>query len=152
MSANTDRIEKQIVIQAPPARVWRALTDSTEFGAWFGASLNGEFAPNKRVSGKLTIPGYEHMTFVLHIERIEPEQLFSYRWCPFALDPKVDYSAEPTTLVEFTLEAVDTATRLSIVESGFDGIPAAHRAAAFTRNESGWTGQVKNIERYVTTH
>ncbi len=152
MSANTDRIEKQIVIQAPPARVWQALTDATEFGTWFGARIDGEFAPNTRVLGKITCPGYEHLTFEIQIERMEPEQLFSYRWRPHAIDPEVDYSGDPTTLVEFRLEAMDTATRLSIVESGFDGIPAAHRAEAFRRNEGGWAEQVKNVERHVTTH
>ena len=152
MSANTDRIEKQIVIQAPPARVWQALTDATEFGEWFGVRIDGEFAPNKRVLGKITCPGYEHLTFEIQIERMEPEQLFSYRWRPHAIDPEVDYSGDPTTLVEFRLEAMDTATRLSIVESGFDGLPAAHRAEAFRRNEGGWAEQVKNIERHVTTH
>jgi putative transposase len=42
-SAVPDRIEKQILLRAPLARVWQALTDSTEFGAWFGVKLDGPF-------------------------------------------------------------------------------------------------------------
>jgi uncharacterized protein YndB with AHSA1/START domain len=146
---NTDRIEKQIVLQATPARVWRALTNSTEFGEWFGCRIDGAFEPEKSVTGQVTCPGYEHMSLELQIERMEPEQLFSYRWHPHAVDPDVDYSGEPTTLVEFRLEAVDAATRLSIVESGFDRIPAARREEAFRMNDGGGTQQAKNLESHV---
>jgi uncharacterized protein YndB with AHSA1/START domain len=150
MPPSTDRIEKQIVLQAPPARVWRALTDPTEFGAWFGVRLQGKFAPKARVKGKITHPGYEQVPFEIDIERMEPEKVFSYRWHPYAIDPKVDYSSEPTTLVEFRLEEVKEGTRLTVVESGFDKIPAGRRAEAFRMNDGGWTAQMKNIERHVT--
>jgi uncharacterized protein YndB with AHSA1/START domain len=150
MATNTDRIEKQTVLRAPPARVWRALTDSKEFGTWFGVRMDGAFAPKARVLGQITIPGYEHVTMELQIERMDAQKLFSYRWHPYAIDPKVDYSSEPTTLVEFRLEEVKEGTRLTIVESGFDKLPAARRAEAFRMNEGGWAGQIKNIERHVT--
>ena len=146
----TDRIEKQVLLRAPRARVWRALTDSAEFGAWFGVRVQGAFAQGARVKGQITTPGYEHVTLEIDIERIEPERLFSYRWHPYAVDAKVDYSSEPTTLVEFRLEEAKEGTRLTIVESGFDRIPAARRAEAFRMNDGGWTYQIKNIERHVT--
>jgi uncharacterized protein YndB with AHSA1/START domain len=145
----TDRIEKEIVLRAPLSRVWRALTDPVEFGAWFGVRIQGAFAPRSRVQGRITHPGYEHLTMEIAIERMEPEQLFAYRWHPYAIDPKVDYSTEPTTLVEFRLEEVEEGTRLTIVESGFDKIPAARRAEAFRMNEGGWAQQIQNIERHV---
>src|SRR5688572_18550381 len=147
----SDRIEKQIVLKAPRARVWRALSDPAEFGAWFGARLTGRFVPGERVTGQITIPGYTHVVMELEIERVEPEKFFSYRWHPYAVDPKVDYSAEPPTLVEFRLEDVDGGTRLTVVESGFDKLPAARRAEAFRMNEGGWAGQLRNIERHVTS-
>lgn len=148
---STDRIEKTVVLRAPRSRVWRAIANADEFGSWFGVKLEGGFAPGARVTGRITIPGYEHVMMDVTVERVEPERLFSYRWHPYAIAPGVDYSGEPTTLVEFRLEEVTEGTRLTVTESGFDRIPAARRAEAFRMNDQGWTGQLKNIERYVGT-
>jgi uncharacterized protein YndB with AHSA1/START domain len=145
----TDRIEKQVMLRAPRSRVWRAITDATEFGSWFGVKLESAFKAGATVRGRITHPGYEHLTLEVVIDRVEPEHYFSYRWHPYAVDPKVDYSPEPTTLVEFRLEDTHDGTRLTIVESGFDRIPLARRAEAFRMNEGGWTAQAQNIERHV---
>lgn len=147
---STDRIEKNIVLSAPRSRVWRALASAEEFGAWFGVKLEGKaFTPGARVQGRITVPGYEHVNLDISIERVDPERLLSYRWHPYAVEPGVDYSHEPTTLVEFHLDEVAGGTRLTVVESGFDAIPLARRAEAFRMNEGGWAGQLKNIERHV---
>ena len=146
---STDTIEKSVVLRAPRSRVWRAITNAGEFGSWFGARLEGEFVPGAQVKGRITIPGYEHVVMDITVERVEPERLFSYRWHPYAIEPGVDYSGEPTTLVEFRLEEVTEGTRLTVTESGFDRIPAARRAEAFRMNDQGWAGQLKNIERHV---
>src|SRR6476469_7098014 len=122
-TTDTDRIVKQVVLKAPRSRVWRAIANPAEFGAWFGAKLEGDFAEGAMTSGNITYPGYEHLKMELLVERIEPERLFSYRWHPYAIDPNVDYSSEPMTLVEFHLEDVEGGTRLTITESGFDQIP-----------------------------
>jgi uncharacterized protein YndB with AHSA1/START domain len=147
---SSDKIEKRILLKAPRSRVWRAIADAKEFGTWFGMKLEGSFAPGARVRGQSTEPGYEHVIGDLTIERIEPERLFSYRWHPYAIDPNVDYSGEPTTLVEFRLEEVSGGTELTVTESGFDRIPAARRAEAFRMNDQGWAEQLKRIERYVS--
>src|SRR4051812_41354465 len=130
--ASTDRIEKRVTLRVPRAQVWRALTRTEEFGAWFGAKLQGAFAEGATIRGNITIKGYEHVMMELLVQRIQPERLFSYRWHPYAIDPKVDYSAEPTTLVEFRLDETDggKGTLLTIVESGFDRLPASRRAEA----------------------
>ena len=146
---STDQIEKSIFLRAPRSRVWRAIATPEEFGAWFGVKLEGAFAPGRRVSGRMTIKGYEHLPMEITIDRVEPERLFSYRWHPYAIDPKVDYSAEPMTLVEFRLEEVTGGTQLTVIESGFDRVPVSRRAEAFRMNDNGWAGQLKNIERYV---
>ena len=151
MGTRTDRIEKKISLRAPQSRVWRALTDAREFGAWFQVELDGAFAPGARVRGKITTPGYQHLTLEISVERIDPERLFSYRWHPYAVDPAVDYSSEPTTLVEFRLVPVGEGTLLSLVESGFDRIPAARRAEAYRMNDGGWAAQLENIERHVAS-
>jgi uncharacterized protein YndB with AHSA1/START domain len=148
----TDRIEKQILIKAPRKRVWRALTEAGEFGEWFRVKLTGQFVEGKPVSGKILHPGYEHLTWNATIEKIEPERLFSFRWHPSAVDPKKDYSQEPTTLVAFELEEVPGGTLLKLTESGFDAVPLERRETAYRGNSEGWSIQVGNIERYVSQH
>jgi uncharacterized protein YndB with AHSA1/START domain len=144
---STDRIEKRVVLRAPRSRVWRAISNSEEFGTWFRITLDGVFAEGRTVRGS-----HEHFKVEMLVERIEPERYFSYRWHPYPNDPAVDYSAEPTTLVEFTLEDAEGGggTALTIVESGFDRIPLARRAEAFRMNDAGWDGQIKNLAAYVT--
>jgi uncharacterized protein YndB with AHSA1/START domain len=144
-----NRLEKRITLRAPQSRVWRAITDPSEFGAWFGAQLSGTVAPGATLTGRITTPGYEHLTFEVQVESVEPESLFSFRWHPYAVDSNVDYAGEPTTLVEFRLAEAPGGTALTVSESGFDQIPEHRRAEAFRMNEGGWEAQVENIARYV---
>jgi uncharacterized protein YndB with AHSA1/START domain len=146
---STDRIEKQVRLGVSRARVWRALTDTREFGQWFGVKLSGAVAPGAKLRGPITSPGYEHVTFEVTVETVEPEKRFSFRWHPYAIEPGVDYSSEPTTLVVFTLEEVEGGTLLTVVESGFDKIPASRRAKAFEMNSKGWAIQMENIKRHL---
>jgi uncharacterized protein YndB with AHSA1/START domain len=145
----SDRIEKVIDLKAPVARVWRALTDHQEFGTWFRVRLEGPFVPGQVSRGNITYPGYEHVRWEAVVQAMEPERRFSFTWHPYAVDPKADYSQEPSTLVEFTLEQIPTGTRLRIVESGFDRLPAHRRDEAFRMNEGGWSAQAENIARHV---
>jgi uncharacterized protein YndB with AHSA1/START domain len=149
-TSSTDRIEKRVELRASRSRVWRAITNAEEFGAWFRVNLEGAFVEGATIRGKITHPGYEHVTMEMLVERIEPERYFSYRWHPYAVDPAVDYSTEPTTLVEFILQDAEGGTALTIVESGFDRIPLARRAEAFRMNDNGWAGQIKNLAKYVS--
>jgi uncharacterized protein YndB with AHSA1/START domain len=146
----TDRIEKTVRLRAPRTKVWQAITTAEKFGSWFGVRLDGQFAAGTTVHGRITMPGYDHLTVEMRVERIEPERLFAYRWHPYAVDPQIDYSAEPMTLVEFTLDDQDGETVLTIVESGFDRIPLSRRAEAYRMNDGGWAAQAGRIERYVT--
>jgi uncharacterized protein YndB with AHSA1/START domain len=150
MNTSTDRIERKVLINAPRARVWRAVSDAGEFGDWFGVDFKGKtFVAGKHVQGKITYPGYEHLTMDVLIERVVQEQLLSWRWHPAAIDPKVDYSQEPTTLVEFELRDADGGTLLTVVESGLDKIPLARRADVFRMNSSGWDQQMENVKKHV---
>jgi len=157
---STDRIEKRILLRAPRKRVWRALTDSTEFGSWFGVKLDGPFVPHARMHGVIvptTIDEevakaqkpHEGKSFEINVEQMEPELLFSFRWHPFAVEPGVDYSSEPMTLVAFVLEDAGKDTLLTVTESGFDQIPLTRRARAFSANEQGWSGVVGLIEKHL---
>ncbi|GAC1657598.1 MAG: SRPBCC family protein [Gemmatimonadaceae bacterium] len=146
---STDRIEKQIRLTSPRSRVWRALTDSRQFGKWFGADVQGAFTPGATVRAQITARGYEHVSFDVVVESVEPEHHFAFRWHPYAIEPGVDYSTEPRTLVDFTLKEVDGDTLLTVVESGFDDIPASRRVKAFEMDSKGWAGQLVNIQKYL---
>ena len=157
---STDRIEKKILLHAPRKRIWRALSDSTEFGTWFGMKFDGPFVPGAVMQGVIVgtkvnaevakaQKEYEGLSGDIIIERIEPERLFSFRWHPFAVERGVDYSAEPTTLIVFTLEETPDGVLLTVTESGFDQIPLERRSKAFTANEQGWTMVLKLIEEYL---
>jgi uncharacterized protein YndB with AHSA1/START domain len=147
--SKNDRIEKTIELDAPVSRVWRALTDYKEFGTWFRAKLEGPFVAGKMTRGRVTYPGYEHLTWEATVQKIEPERLFSFTWHPCAVDVGKDYSGEPPTLVEFTLEPTATGTRLRVVESGFDKLPAQRGDEAFRMNEGGWAIQMSHIAEYL---
>jgi len=146
---STNEIRQQKLIQAPPSRVWRAVTDAAEFGAWFRVRLESPFVVGQETSGRITYPGWEHVRFTLRTEAIEPETRFAYRWHPYAIDMHKDYSAEPMTLVEFLLEPRDGGTLLTVVESGFDRLPPGRIDEAFRMNERGWSEQLDNIAAHV---
>ena len=143
-------IEKQIELKAPVSRVWRALTDHNEFGEWFRVKLENPFVPGQVSRGRILYAGYEHVTWEATVKKMEPEKLFSFTWHPYAVDPKKDYSGEPTTLIEFRLEPKGSGTLLTLTESGFDALPKDRAFEAFRSNEGGWTEQMKNIERHVS--
>ena len=145
----SNTIEKRIELKAPVSRVWRAITDHREFGEWFKVDLEGPFVPGQVARGRITHPGYEHVTWQVTVKEMQPEKLFSFTWHPYAIDPDVDYSGEPPTLIEFRLEPMATGTLLVVTESGFDNIPAHRRDEAFRMDEKGWAQQVKNIESHV---
>lgn len=148
-----DRIEKQIELNAPLSRVWRALTDHREFGEWFRVRLDGPFVVGQVSTGQMTYPGYEHVRWEAVVQKMEPERLFSFTWPhPRSLDKEsysADHSQDPTTLVEFRLQKTAKGTLLQVIESGFDNLPGDLRVEAFRRNEGGWAEQMKNIQNYV---
>jgi uncharacterized protein YndB with AHSA1/START domain len=145
-----DRIEKSTEFHAPVSRVWRALTDHNEFGAWFHVKLVEPFRVGEESHGQILYSGYENLTWRAVIQQIDPEQFFAFTWHPYAVDPKVDYSEETPTLVEFRLEPTAAGTRLTLSESGFSDLPDDRRNEAFLRNSDGWTQQMKNLEEYLT--
>ncbi|HVR68203.1 MAG TPA: SRPBCC family protein [Verrucomicrobiae bacterium] len=147
----SDRIEKSIDLKAPQSRVWKALTDHREFGTWFGVRLDGPFTPGQPSTGQLTIKGLEHIRWSAMVQKIEPERYFAYKWHPYAIDPKVDYSGEPMTLVEFFLEKSAKGTLVRVVESGFEKLPPDRRDISFRMNDGGWGKQLGNIAKHVET-
>jgi uncharacterized protein YndB with AHSA1/START domain len=161
MDTSSDRIVKTVLLRAPLERVWRAISEAQQFGAWFGVAFDSPFVPGAKLVGRIvptqadpevakTQEPYRGARFELVVDRIEPMRWFSFRWHPFAVDPQVDYSTEPMTLVSFDLTEAAGGTRLTITESGFDGLPASRRATAFSMNEQGWAAQAKLVEKYLS--
>lgn len=145
-----DRIERKILLKVPRSTVWRAVANAEAFGQWFGVELTGKrFIAGQRTQGPITYPGYEYLVWDVEVVRVEPERVFAFRWHPYAVDPQVDYSQEPTTLVLFELEDMDGGTLLTVVESGFDNIPLQRRLKAFRMNSRGWDTQMDNIETFL---
>ena len=147
---STDRIERSVTLKAPVSRVWRALSNAEEFGNWFGVNLKGKvMKAGSQLQGHVTYPNYEHLIWNVVIERMEPNRWLSWRWHPAAIDVTVDYSSEPTTLVEFELKEVPGGTLLTVAESGFDAVPPHRRLDAFRMNSNGWDTQMRNVEKHV---
>jgi len=145
----TNSIERTIDVNAPIDRVWRALSDYREFGQWFRVDLEGPFVPGQVARGRITYPGYEHVTWEATIKTMKAPGYFAMTWHPYAIDPDVDYSKEQPTLIEFRLAPIDGGTRVTVTESGFDAIPAGRRDEAIRMNSGGWEQQVKNIKAHV---
>jgi uncharacterized protein YndB with AHSA1/START domain len=158
-TATTDYIRKQQLLRAPLARVWSAIGDARQFGSWFGVQLDGPFTPGARLTGRI-VPTtvdpevakmqepYAGKEMAVLVDRVEPMRLLSFRWHPGIVE-RSDWDTEPTTLVEFLLEAVPEGTLLTVTESGFDSIPLERRAKAFTENAEGWTHQMTLIAKYL---
>jgi uncharacterized protein YndB with AHSA1/START domain len=157
---SSDRIEKKIVLKATRERVWRAISDSSRFGMWFGVEIDGPFAAGEEASGRIAPTKvdpdvarlqepYVGTPWRVVVEQIEPMKLFSFRWHPFAVEPAQDYSKEPMTLVTFELAEVEDGVLLTITESGFEQLPITRRAKAIESNAGGWAHQTKLIEKYL---
>jgi uncharacterized protein YndB with AHSA1/START domain len=155
-----DQIQKRVTLRAPISRVWRAISNAQEFGAWFGMEFDGSFVAGQRITGRITPttvdPDVARLqephagkAFEMTIASIEPKRLFSFRWHPFAVDETQDYESEPTTLVQFELREVPEGTQLTITESGFSSLPLKRRAEAFAANDGGWEHQARLIAMYV---
>ena len=157
---SNDRIEKEVVLRAPLERVWRAISDADEFGRWFGVRFDGPFVAGTSVTGVITPTAVDEnvaraqephagKSDTWQIVAVEPKRRLAFRWHPYGVESGVDYSQEPTTLVEFTLDEMANGVRLRIVESGFDAIPAERRATAFEANSEGWAAQTELVRKYL---
>ena len=144
-----DAIHETTFIPAPIDRVWQAISDHKEFGTWFRVRLDQPFAAGQRSTGQMTVPGYEHIKWNAEVVTIEPPHRLAFRWHPYAIDPDVDYSHEPTTLVEFSLAERDGGTEVRVTESGFSAIPESRRDEAYRMNSQGWAAQMKNVTQHL---
>jgi uncharacterized protein YndB with AHSA1/START domain len=158
----TDLIRKFILLRATRERVWRAISDSSQFGQWFGVSIQGPFVPGQRVAGRIVPTSVDPEVAKMqepwagapcdfHVERVEPMSLFSFRWHPGG-DLVENAPDDQMTTVTFELADAPGGVMLTITETGFDRVPLERRAKAFTDNEGGWEIQTRLIEKYLANH
>jgi uncharacterized protein YndB with AHSA1/START domain len=147
--AELTRIDRTIEIQAPPERVWRALTNAKELATWFQVSIEGDIAPGNEVWMTSMSKGYAGVRFRVLFVEMTPPKRFVWQWHPGAVDPNVDYSSEPRTTVTFTLEPSGRGTRVSLAETGFNEVSLARRAKVFGDNSQGWTTVLVWLSNYA---
>jgi uncharacterized protein YndB with AHSA1/START domain len=147
-TAELTRIDRTIEIQAPPERVWRALTNAKELSTWFQVTVEGDIAPGNEVWMTSVCKGQTVRFRVLFVEMTPPTR-FVWQWHPGAVDPNIDYSKEPRTTVTFTLEPSGSGTRVSLAETGFNEISLARRAKVFGDNNQGWTEVLVWLSNYA---
>jgi len=142
---STDRIERKILLKAPLARVWRALSDAKEFGDWFGVDFKGKtFVAGNPVEDR-SLSGYEHIVMEVIVERVVPERLLSWRWHPAA-------STRPSTIRRSRRRWSSSNSRRRRRHLAqrrrvrFRQNSTRRRAAAFRMNTSGWDGQMKILK------
>ncbi len=157
-----DRIERTVLLHASLHRVWGAVSDSHQFGRWFGVAFDGAFVAGKSLTGRIVPtrvdPDVARMqephrgkAFSFEVDRIEPMTMISFRWHPYTIDPDVDYSQERMTLIRFDLTERPDGILLTISESGFAGIASPRREKAFAANDGGWAKQAELVSRYLKT-
>jgi uncharacterized protein YndB with AHSA1/START domain len=147
--AELSRIDRTIEVQAPPERVWRALTNAKELSTWFQVGIEGDIAPGQEVWMTTMHKGYEGIRFRVRFVEMTAPTRFVWQWHPGAVDPNVDYSREPQTTVTFTLEPSGSGTRLSLAETGFNEISLARRAKVFADNNRGWCEVLVWLSNYA---
>ncbi|GIF46781.1 uncharacterized protein YndB with AHSA1/START domain [Asanoa ferruginea] len=137
-----DRIERTLQLAHPPERVWAALTTAEGLGTWFGHRAEVDL----RVGGQARLEWDSGDVKVLTIERLEPPRVFAYTWSIYGLpddDPRRTY-------VEFTLDATDGGTTLTVVETGFGQLPDEQQHdVAYTGNTRGWANELGELVEYL---
>ena len=136
-----DRIERTVELAHPPKKVWAALTTAEGLGTWFGHQATIDLRPGG--TGQMTWNSGDKAE--MRIERVDEPTIFGFTWHIYGLpaeDPRRTY-------VEFTLEPVDTGTRLTVVESGFAQLPDEDYRKAFSSNTEGWTSELGELVDYL---
>jgi uncharacterized protein YndB with AHSA1/START domain len=136
-----DRIERTVEIAHPPGKVWAALTTAEGLSAWFG----NEAAIDLRAGGSARMTWSGGPTVALRVERVEEPTVFGFTWQMYGMpedDPRRTY-------VEFTLEPVETGTRLRVVETGFAQLPDDAHGKAYDAHSEGWASELSELVAYL---
>jgi uncharacterized protein YndB with AHSA1/START domain len=143
-----DRIERDVYIAAPVARVWAVVTEPAHVGVWFG---NGEPAEiDLSPGGRITFDHGAHGKLPAIVDEVQEYRVFSFRWAADDSGGR-EPNALNSTRVEFTLEAEGEGTRLRVVESGFSRVIAEPGLleSRYKANAAGWGQAVAGLAKYA---
>jgi uncharacterized protein YndB with AHSA1/START domain len=136
-----DHIERVVEIAQPPAKVWAAITTAEGLGTWFGNEATIDLRPG----GTARVTWSDGPTVELRVERVEEPTVFAFTWPVFGM-PADD---SRRTYVEFTLEEVESGTRLKVVESGFAQLPEDGYGKGYEAHCQGWTSELGELVDYL---
>ena len=140
-----ERIEREILVDAPLEVVWAIVTEPEHVGTWFSNSAEIDLRPG----GEAVLTWEEHGSAIARVEKVEPPHFFSFRWArPMGAEPREGNS----TLVEFSLNAEGESTRLRVVESGFQSLDGSEdeNAKYAEGNTDGWKHELGELLDYAS--
>ena len=135
-----DSIAREIVIDAPPERVWAIVTEAQHIAGWFSDEVEIDLRPG----GAMRLTWHRHGSYTGRVETVDPPRTFAFRWLRRE-------DAEGSTLVVMTLTPEGDSTRLRVVESGFAGLawPEDERARHADENRVGWGVELDELRAYA---
>jgi uncharacterized protein YndB with AHSA1/START domain len=141
-----ERIEREIVIDAPLDVVWAVVTEPEHVAGWFSDVAEIDLRPG----GEARFTWHDHGDTLAVVEKVEPPHLFALRWIRSIHE---GVSEQNNTLVEFTLSAVGDGTRLRVVESGFRDLdwPEQEKENYAEGNRKGWEIELGELREYVSS-
>jgi uncharacterized protein YndB with AHSA1/START domain len=137
-----ERIEHDVLVDAPVERVWAVITEAEHIGGWFGDAAEVDLRPG----GAMSLMWEKHGSVLGRVEKVEPPTFFSFRW---ARPPGAEPREGNSTLVEFSLAPEGEGTRLRVVESGFPSLEGDEQSKYAAMNTEGWKMELEDLRRYV---
>jgi uncharacterized protein YndB with AHSA1/START domain len=138
------RIEREILIEAPVDVVWAVVTEPEQISGWFSDSVELDLRPG----GQAVLHWDKHGTVHGRVERVEPPRFFSFRWMA---EQGPEFAEDNSTLVEFSLSAQGDSTRLTVVETGFRELagPDDEKQRHVDSHTRGWELELGQLEAYL---
>ena len=142
----SDKIERELFLPVPVTQVWEAIATAEGLGHWFSNQVSLDL----QVGGAIKFTWNDHGTSNGRIERLDPPNVFAYRWQAHTVPDDEPLTPANSTVVTFSLTEVDNGTQLSVVETGFAGLETAVREQNFQENTTGWRVELQELVDYLT--
>lgn len=139
-----ERVEREILIDAPLEVVWAVITEPEHVSGWFSDSVEIDLRPG----GELTLIWEGDHSEHGRVVKVEPPHYFSFRWIRGSA---TDVREDNSTLVEFSLSAEAQGTRLRVVETGFSklDLPEDEQARDVEEHRQGWEHELDQLREYL---
>jgi uncharacterized protein YndB with AHSA1/START domain len=134
-----DEVRREVVVEAPLERVWRAITEADQLVHWFPDKIA---EVDLRPGGAIRIEWQDGEFDDGTVDVVEAPSRFAFRWHGAGFD-------SPETLVEFTLEPTADGTRVVVIENGFSKVREEKRESAWHDNDGGWAKELGELKTYL---